>query len=185
MSAPILRRGVWWQEQPNGPWLRWDPETQAWKEAADPPPPPRYRDAPNEQTQRTDLELFKAVVEHFRHNLTIYWQHSNFFIVIEAALLSVFTGFETASERESIVPALGIFGILVALFWWWVSYGRWKLINIWRDELKRLDWRIDRHRAFFRGEVKSTRRTHLIPAFAGLFLPPLIALGWIALIVLV
>jgi len=36
-----------------------------------------------------DLEVFKVVVEHFRHNLEIFWQHYVLFIVIQGALLTV------------------------------------------------------------------------------------------------
>jgi hypothetical protein len=181
MSAPILRKGFWWQEKPDGTWLRWDTERQAWTPQTGPPAPPEERDAPEVPPTSADLEVFKVVVEHFRHNLTIFWQHSNFFIAIQAALVSVFTSIGSSPESQSTVQALGIFGLLVSLFWWWVSFGRWMLIETWREEVKRLDVVVDRYLVFLRVETSAESRPYLIPAFIGLFLPPLIALVWMAL----
>jgi hypothetical protein len=147
-------------------------------------PPPEDRDASEEQRHTADLEVFKVVVGHFQHNLTIYWTHSNFFIVIQAALVSVYAGLGSLPGRHSTVQALGAFGLIVSLFWYWVSFARWTLIERWRQEVKRLDVALDRYLVFFWVETQVENRALEIPAFVGLFLPPLIALAWIALIVL-
>jgi hypothetical protein len=149
-----------------------------------PPPPPEARDASEEQRQEADLEVFKVVVGHFQHNLTIYWTHSNFFIVIQAALVSVYAGIGSLPGRHSTVQALGAFGLLVSLFWYWVSLARWGLIERWRQEVELLDAAVDRYLVFLRVETHFEHRPLEIPAFVGLFLPPIIALAWIALIVL-
>lgn len=38
MAEPVFRRGVWWQQQEDGTWLRWNEGSSSW-ERSDPPPP--------------------------------------------------------------------------------------------------------------------------------------------------
>ena len=40
MVDPIQRRGEWWQEQPDGSWLKWDEPAGQWRPQEFPPPPP-------------------------------------------------------------------------------------------------------------------------------------------------
>lgn len=40
MAEPIQRRGSWWQETPDGSWLRWNDQSEAWETRPMPPPPP-------------------------------------------------------------------------------------------------------------------------------------------------
>jgi hypothetical protein len=156
---------------------------QRWKEGAIPPPPAEEGKASDEHPPQADMEVFKVVVEHFRHNLTIYWQQFAFFSAIEGALVSVFGNIGSRSESEPTVRAVAIFGFVLSLFWWWTARGRWKLIDTWREEVRQLDLVVDRHSIFYRVERDLRQRPFLIPAFSGLFLPPVIALGWIVLII--
>lgn len=39
MSEPVFRNGVWWQQQDDGAWLRWNDAGQAWERSDSPPPP--------------------------------------------------------------------------------------------------------------------------------------------------
>jgi hypothetical protein len=159
---------------------------QRWNEVAMPPPPAEDGKASDEHPPQADMEVFKVVVEHFQHNLTMFWQHFTFFSVIQGALVSVFSSIGFRSESEPIVRAVAIFGFVLSLFWCWVAWGRWTLIDTWREEVRRLDLVVDRHSVFYRVEEDlRNRRPLLIPAYAGLFLPPVIALGWVVLIFVV
>lgn len=40
MGDPLKRRGEWWQQQPDGGWLKWDEAAGQWEPQAFPPPPP-------------------------------------------------------------------------------------------------------------------------------------------------
>jgi uncharacterized RDD family membrane protein YckC len=40
MAEAILRRDQWWQQQPDGSWLRWSEAEGKWEDQAAPPPPP-------------------------------------------------------------------------------------------------------------------------------------------------
>jgi Interferon-induced transmembrane protein len=39
VKEPVSRRGVWWQEQDDGTWLRWNEGAGSWEPSATPPPP--------------------------------------------------------------------------------------------------------------------------------------------------
>ncbi len=39
MSEPVFRNGVWWQQQDDGTWLRWNDVAQTWERSETPPPP--------------------------------------------------------------------------------------------------------------------------------------------------
>jgi hypothetical protein len=39
VNDPVLRRGVWWQQQDDGTWLRWNEGSQVWERSDTPPPP--------------------------------------------------------------------------------------------------------------------------------------------------
>ena len=185
MSNPILHRGLWWQQRTDGTWLRWDTGMRTWKEADTPPPPPEEGRASDEYPPQADMEVFKVVVEHFRHNLTMYWQHFTFFSAIQGILVSVFSSIESTPGSGTAVRAVAIFGLVLSLFWWWVARGRWKLIDTWRHEVRQLDLVVDRYSVFYTVEAQLRNRPWQIPAYSGLFLPPVIAIGWIVLMVVV
>jgi hypothetical protein len=186
-----LRRGGLWREGPDGKWCRWNSKRQCWELVTVPLGPQDQHDSEEPLLEadkateefNADLEVFKVVVEHLRHNLTIYWQQADFFILIQGGLLTAYTAL--TSKDEDILQALGLFGIVLSVFWWWAAYGRWRLMNKWRDEVRSLDIAIDRHWAFYRVEtaIKDNRgEKPFVPAFAGLFLPWLIVLLWIYVI---
>jgi hypothetical protein len=39
VKEPVSRRGVWWQEQDDGTWLRWNEAARSWERSDAPPPP--------------------------------------------------------------------------------------------------------------------------------------------------
>lgn len=46
MNDPVFRRGVWWQQQDDGTWLRWNDGSQSWERSDSPPPPPEESSLP-------------------------------------------------------------------------------------------------------------------------------------------
>jgi Interferon-induced transmembrane protein len=38
VAEPVFRGGVWWQQQDDGSWLRWNEGTNSWEPSAGPPP---------------------------------------------------------------------------------------------------------------------------------------------------
>jgi hypothetical protein len=53
MDQPIQRNGSWWHQQPDGSWLKWNTDSNAWEpvvSAPPPPTPPTARPAPGAPT---------------------------------------------------------------------------------------------------------------------------------------
>jgi len=46
VSEPMRRHGSWWQENPDGTWLRWDSTSGVWVKQDSPPPPPPQENKP-------------------------------------------------------------------------------------------------------------------------------------------
>jgi Interferon-induced transmembrane protein len=46
VNEPVQRRGVWWHQQADGTWLRWDEGSGTWERSDTPPPPPEGSDLP-------------------------------------------------------------------------------------------------------------------------------------------
>lgn len=162
-------------------WFCWSLEEEKkewWWQPCPSPIPPEDTDASEDPRRDSDLEIFKVVVEHFRHNLEMFWQPYTLFILIQGALITVFTSTTSLGRDRS---ALAVFGILLSAYWAWIGWTRWRLINHWRKEVMRLDLTVDRHLAFFWVETHAQRRPLLIPAYSALALPPLMAVGWIVL----
>jgi hypothetical protein len=135
-----------------------------------------------------DQEVFRAVSEHFRHDLRAFWEQSAFFMGIEAGLLAVFV--VTTSEHRNDIEALIFagFGVVVALFWMYVGNRRAELIDKWRGNAIAIDRVIDRHRFYvelesgvrssrFGGPTKFTSYLPWVVLVAWLFLVPAFLFG--------
>jgi hypothetical protein len=126
-----------------------------------------------------DREVFRTVSEHFRHDLRAFWEHSTFFMGIEAGLIAVFVATTSSDHRNDIEAIVfAIFGVVVAFFWWYVGRRRAQLIERWRDNVIAIDRAIDRHQFYvelergvrgsrFGGPTKFTRH-----------LPWLVIIAW-------
>jgi hypothetical protein len=138
---------------------------------------------PTEQV-KLDVEVFKVVADHFRHNLEIYWQQYLIFIAIQGAFLTVFTADKGSGSLDHRQEFMAGFGILLSALWAMIGWSRWRLIDLWREEVKRLDREVDRHLAFYWVETKVRDRPLGIPAYSSLLVPPIIAIGWLLLLLL-
>lgn len=189
VEEEFLRRGLWWLRDRDGSFLRWSEEEASWQRVADRPPPPlpastvfELGDPSVQDWSAADVEMLKIAGEHFRHDLSIFWTHSNFFLLIQGALLSVYIT-QTASNPDSfLIWTLGMFGVLLAAFWYWVQHARVALIQRWREQVKRLDMAVDRHQVYV--AVESYVQGHKLrsPTYFSQFLPLLFVLGWALLI---
>lgn len=56
MTEPVFRQGQWYQQRPDGTWLKWDPATSQWNEQTGPPPPPSPTD-PHPRPSPADYEI--------------------------------------------------------------------------------------------------------------------------------
>ena len=114
------------------------------------------------QPTEMDIEVFRAVAEHFRQDLREFFTRSNFYLIAQAALISVFFTREPPKNNIEYVMSMGIIlcGLIFAIFWWLVARGSVIWIDRWRDELRRLDALLDRLYSFVIVEAQALRHPY-------------------------
>ena len=73
-----------------------------------------------------DLEVYRVITNHFRQDVREFWVRSNFYLLVQAGLLSVFaTGIISSTNYDkAIAMSLGILGLIIAISWFLVSRGQ-------------------------------------------------------------
>lgn len=134
-----------------------------------------------------DLEAYKAVGEHFRQDLREFWNRSNFYLLVQAGLLSVFvsTSNRTSRYEMAIAIALVILGEVLAVMWWLVARGSILWIREWRKQMIALDDAVDRHRCFSVVERHVNQSPFKSPSYITQFLPLVFCLVWLALLAVI
>jgi hypothetical protein len=126
-----------------------------------------------------DLEIFKVVAEHFRQDLRLFWQRNNLYLVVQAALVSVYV----TARSGSFAPLLSIFGSILCVFWYFVARGSILWISYWRRELITLDRIVDRFHIFLRIERQVNLQPWFSPSWVTQWLPVAFAIGWLSLLI--
>ena len=198
MESLGLRQGTWWAQQPDGKWMSWkSSKDQAgqWEPGSRPDPPectcpdlpckdvttPRFVSV--EDYSSADLVLLKSAVDQLRFVTTMFWQQANFFTVIQGALLSVVASQFLYRGSHKLPPLifLSAVGLGLAVFWACVARKRVRIIDKWTDQVRHIDQEVDRHLAYERAHE---RRWYQKPTHITQVLPCLLALAWIALLIL-
>jgi hypothetical protein len=94
--------------------------------------------------QPSDLELYKIALDTRNLEIALFWQRSNYFLVLNSALA---VGFFT-HDTSTYSPVLALAGLFSAFLWLWVSLGskywqtRWeqRLMDFERDHFAQLDF---------------------------------------------
>lgn len=138
-----------------------------------------------------EFEIYKLASEHFRHDLTQFWNHSSFFALLQGGLISVaVTSLGPQSEKqipgrfsaEQIATAIGLVGLSLSAFWAVVAWRRSALIQQWRQQVLHLDGRVDRHAMYLRVEPNVATYWWYGPTKLTRGLPFLVAAVWLALL---
>lgn len=138
-----------------------------------------------------EIETFKLACEHFRHDISSFWTQSNFFFLVQGALISFFVsdiGPQDPAHTHGLVSArvealmLAVAGIVFALMWSLVSTGRQRFIREWRNAVVHLDGVVDRHHVYVGIEEKADR-DKLNPITVTAWVPRILAVGWLVVIV--
>ena len=124
-----------------------------------------------------DIDMLKMVESHHMQDVREFWARSNFYLVVDAALVSVFV-----QSSSSLRHLLGAFGVIISLFWLLVARGSVYWIKMWRDEVRRLDQVVDRFRIYDRVEQNASSRPYLSPSWVTQWLPAFFVVGWVVLL---
>jgi hypothetical protein len=133
-----------------------------------------------------DLVVYRAVTEHFRQDVREFWSRSNFYLIVQAGLLSVFVTASSQSSSQSrlLVAGLGILGFVIAIIWFLVARGSVMWIRRWRAQTIEIDNIVDRHHAYTNVEALAEHRPLMNPSNLTQYLPLVFCVGWIALLAL-
>ena len=138
-----------------------------------------------------EFDIYTLASEHFRHDLTQFWNHSSFFALLQGALISVaVTNLGPQGEKQTpgvldyqqMGGAIGAIGLLIALFWSMVAWRRSDLIQEWRKQVLHLDGRVNRHAMYQRVEPKVAGYWWYGPTKLTVALPLLFAAVWLLLL---
>lgn len=125
-----------------------------------------------------DIEILKLVHSHFDQDLREFWVRNNMYLVVTGVLVSVFA---STAPHGSYSLIIGVFGLIVSVFWFAVSRASHRWICAWRQELCRLDLEIDRFQAIHHVENLPVRPLGSASGITRWF-PLVVSAGWALLL---
>lgn len=130
---------------------------------------------------RADLEVFSEISEHFRQDVREFWYRSNFFLLVQGVLVSVFVGMVREGVSLGALPLIvGLFGLVLSLFWIIVAKGSVDWISKWRRVTILTNNRIDRHASY--EEAEGGAQSKWSPQQVTSYLPIVFVVGWVLLL---
>ena len=136
-------------------------------------------------SEKNEIELLKMVHDHFLQDIREFWSRSNFYLIVQVGLVSVFVSLSTCFSQFllTVKITLGVLGIFLAMFWFVVMRGAVHWIFLWRKKLIELDEIIDHYRAFSTTESQGASNLFLSPSYITSWLPLLFLIVWLVLII--
>jgi len=93
------------------------------------------------------------VSDHYRNDFQLFWHRTNFFLLIYAGLFGFFVSKAfNVSSIQSFQVIVCIAGSALSLIWFLVSLSSINWIDVWRNEVVRIDRDINPYRSFSSGE---------------------------------
>ena len=131
-----------------------------------------------------EIEVYKTVAEHYRQDIREFWTRSNFYLVVEAGLISVFVASADEPTATTVRLLLAWLGAVLSLFWLLVMWGSVRWINRWRDQVREVEKRVDQWSTFTKAEALHKKKPYTSAATVTQFVPVLFLVVWIILIVI-
>ncbi len=128
--------------------------------------------------------MFETVSAHFRQDVSLFWTRANFYLVVQAGLLSVTAGFASrgaSTPDKWIAVGLCAIGLILAVFWYLVMRAAMFWMQNWREKVIEIDQVVNRFRSYTRAEAENTRSPWLRPSLITAQLPIAFMIVWIAL----
>jgi len=141
------------------------------------------RDTPLSQ----DVEIFKIVTDHFKQDIREFWTRSNFYLLAQIGLFSVFVAtFSTSTGfKTTISISIAILGLVIAVFWFVILRGAIEWLRQWRNQVIKLDREIDRFQCYVEVESLVEQKLFLSPSYMIQFLPLIFVITWLLVLGLI
>jgi hypothetical protein len=127
-----------------------------------------------------DFQIFQMAHEHYEQDLRMFWQRSNFYLVVDGFLVSAFV----TAHLRSLQIVLACAGLMISLFWLLVARSSIRWVALWRAEVQRLDRIVNRFQSFDAIENQQKGKPWTSPSWLTQWLPALFLTGWICIFLL-
>jgi hypothetical protein len=100
-----------------------------------------------EGRSENDIEVFKVVNEWLKTDVQLFWTRANFYLVVQAGMFSVAISLLSRASNTAdklLVLAVGLVGLVLAVFWVIVMQAAFRRIHAWREAVIELDKKVDR-----------------------------------------
>ena len=123
---------------------------------------------------------FNAITDHFKQDLREFFTRSNFYLAVQAALLSVFGVRNTPANSFDYVVTLVLIltGLALSVFWGVVTHGSVIWIGRWRDEVRRLSAEYSETKSYDKIEALADEHPLQSAETITMYLPWLFCIIW-------
>jgi len=135
-----------------------------------------------------DLKVYDAVLAHFRQDISLFWTRADFYLVVQAGLLSVTVNAfanRSLANGKFIIVGLCTVGLSLTIFWYLVMRGSTFWLGKWREQVIELDTAISRFKSFALVETQVKGSPSLSPSRITQYLPLVFVIAWVVLGILV
>ena len=108
----------------------------------------------NDSSEPTKFEFYKISIETRNMEIGLFWQRSNYFLVLNTAIA---IGFFSV-ERYWLFIALSGFGVVVSILWFCVNLGSKYWQTRWENQCRELEMQINKSINLFDTSVEDTDR---------------------------
>ena len=123
---------------------------------------------------------FNAITDHFKQDVREFFTRSNFYLAVQAALLSVFGVRDTPANCFDYVVTIVLIltGLALSIFWGVVAHGSVLWIGRWRDEVRRLSAEYSETKSYDRIESLADEHPLQSAEIITMYLPWLFGTIW-------
>ena len=112
------------------------------------------------------VAVFEILNEHYRNDFHLFWQRTQFFLLIQAGMLGFYFSRLLTPEAPTWARlTIAAAGLLLCIVWWLVARSSIYWIEVWRREVVSLDSEINPHQSFTRGEALASEKQKLYERF--------------------
>jgi hypothetical protein len=130
-----------------------------------------------------ELEVYKAVANHYRQDVVQLWTRSNFYLIIHAGLSSIIIATSSKNSFHPVVEiAFEICGLLLAIVWYDVAKSSIEWCKKWRNQLLKVELSVDPLKSYHSVEGKIPNCPMKRPSKYTLWVPVLFGMLWLTLL---
>jgi len=130
------------------------------------------------------VAVFSVLNEHYRNDFHLFWQRTQFFLVVEASILGFYFSRLLTPDAQTWARLIIVgAGLSLCIVWWLVARSSIYWIGVWRREVVALDTDINPAQNFTRGEALGSKERRIYerlrPEVVASVMPVAFGLAWV------